>query len=257
MEQCFELVKGDLRIPCKLTESDYGVRRVVLGVHGLGGGTNDSIQQALAEEMELFDCATFRFDFPAHGDSVLDSSYFNLHNCVDVLTAVATEARARYPEVEDLCIFATGFGAYVTLVTLPKLLELPGTIKLVVQTPAVLMHETVLVMRKTTEAALRAAGKTTFNATRPFDISYEFYQEMADNIVLNPHPIPMLILHSDEDKYIPMDHVQQLHRVNEKSKLVIIHGVGHRFEEEGAWDQVLDLTRDWFECEQVLLSDWS
>ena len=257
MEHTFELVNGQLRIPCVLTESDYGVRRVVLGVHGLGGGTKDAIQQALAEEMELFDCATFRFDFPAHGDSVLDSSYFNLHNCVEVLMTVAREAKRRYPQVEDLCIFATGFGAYATLVTLPRLMELPGRIKLVVQTPAVLMHETVLVMRKTSEAALRAEGKTHFAAPRPFDISYEFYQEMADNIVLNPHPIPMLILHSDEDKYIPMDHVQQLRRVNEKSKLVIIHGVGHRFEEEGAWDQVLDLTRDWFEYEQVLLCDWS
>lgn len=257
MEQTFELTNGELKIPCKLTESDYGVRRVVLGVHGLGGGTNDPIQCALAEEMELFDSATFRFDFPAHGESPLDSSYFTLHNCIEVLLTVAREARARYPEVEDLCVFATGFGAYITLVTLPQLLELPGKVKLVVQTPSVLMHETLLAMKRTSEQALRAAGKTTFNSRRPFDVSYEFYQDMADNIVLNPHPIPMLILHSDEDRYIPMDHVRQLRRVNEQSKLVIIHGVGHQFEEEGAWDQVLDLTRDWFEYEQVLLCDWS
>ena len=257
MEQKFELTCSELVIPCKLTEPDYGVRRIVLGVHGLGGGMEDPIQQALAEEMELFDGATFRFDFPAHGASPLDSSCFSLKNCVDILLTVAKEARSRYPDVEDLCIFATGFGAYVTLVTLSKLLEMPGRIKLVVQTPAVLMHETILTMRKTTEQVLRAEGKTHFAAPRPFDISYEFYQEMADNIVLNPHPIPMLILHTDEDRYIPMDHVQQLRRVNEKSKLVIIPGVGHRFEEEGAWDQVLDLTRDWFETEQVLLCDWS
>ena len=257
MEQNFELVNGELVIPCKLTESDYGVRRIVLGVHGLGGSTNDSIQQALAEEMELFDGATFRFDFPAHGSSPLDSTYFTLHNCTQVLLTVAKEARARYPQVEDMCIFATGFGAYVTLVTLPQLLELPGKVKLVVQTPSVLMHETLLTMRRISKNTLRTMGKATFNSRRPFDVTYEFYQELEDNIVLDSHPIPMLILHSDEDKYIPMDHVQQLRRVNEQSKLVIIPGVGHRFEEEGAWDQVLDLTRDWFEYEQVLLSDWS
>ena len=257
MEQCFELTSGELVIPCKLTESDYGVRRVILGVHGLGGGTKDSIQEALAEEMELFDYATFRFDFPAHGESPLDSSYFTLSNCSQVLMTVAREAKRRYPDVEDLCIFATGFGAYVTLVTMPQLLALPGKVKLVVQTPSVLMHETLLTMKRTTEQALKEAGSITFQAQRPFDVSYEMYQEMAENIVLDSHPIPMLILHSDEDKYIPMDHVQQLRRVNEKSKLVIIQGVGHRFEEEGAWDMVLDLTRDWFETEQVLLCDWS
>ena len=28
------------------------------------------------------------------------------------------------------------------------------------------------------------------------------------------------------------------------------------FLEDGAWDMVLDLTRDWFEFQQVLLADW-
>jgi hypothetical protein len=37
---------------------------------------------------------------------------------------------------------------------------------------------------------------------------------------------------------------------------VIIPGASHQFKEEGAWDMVLDLTRDWFEYRQVLLMDW-
>ena len=40
------------------------------------------------------------------------------------------------------------------------------------------------------------------------------------------------------------------------TKLVIIPGASHRFLEEGAWDMVLDLTRDWFEFEQVLVTEW-
>lgn len=44
--------------------------------------------------------------------------------------------------------------------------------------------------------------------------------------------------------------------MNEQSKLVIIPGANHRFLEDGAWDMVLDLTRDWFEFEQVLCCDW-
>jgi len=47
-----------------------------------------------------------------------------------------------------------------------------------------------------------------------------------------------------------------LRRLNENAKLVIIPGASHRFLEEGAWDMVLDLTRDWFEFEQVLVTDW-
>ena len=60
----------------------------------------------------------------------------------------------------------------------------------------------------------------------------------------------------EEDDFVRMRDIQQFRRINEQSKLVVIPGAGHRFLEEGAWDMVLDLTRDWFEYEQVFLSDW-
>ena len=68
--------------------------------------------------------------------------------------------------------------------------------------------------------------------------------------------IPFLILHGEDDDYIPMADIQHLRHINDRAKLVIIPGTSHRFMEEGAWDMVLDLTRDWFEFEQVLLADW-
>jgi hypothetical protein len=37
----------------------------------------------------------------------------------------------------------------------------------------------------------------------------------------------------------------------------VIPGADHQFLNPGAWDMVVDLTRDWFEFEQVLLCDWS
>lgn len=67
----------------------------------------------------------------------------------------------------------------------------------------------------------------------------------------------MLILQGETDDYINPGDIQQFHRINEGSKLVTVPGTSHRFLEEGAWDMVLDYTRDWFEYEQVLLSDWS
>ena len=248
------LSDGELKIPCKVLEPDYSeIRRLVLGVHGLGGSMEDDIQTGIAEEMEMFYSVSFRFDFPAHGQSPLDSTYLTLDNCVNTLLTVAEYARKQYPEVEDLCIFATGFGAYVTLVALQDLTEMPGRVKLVVQTPSVMMHETLLAMRKISKATLEAMNVATFKTTRPFDITYSFYEELRDNVVLNTYNMPMLILHGEEDAYIKMEHIQHFHRINEKSQLVISPGASHRFLEEGAWDMVLDLTRDWFEFEQVLL----
>ena len=93
-------------------------------------------------------------------------------------------------------------------------------------------------------------------ATRPFDVTYSFYEELRVNVAMEAYTIPMLILQGEKDDFINMDDIQNFHRINEQSKLVIIPGASHRFLEAGAWDMVLDLTRDWFEFEQVLLSDW-
>ena len=257
MEKSFILSQGDLKIPCKFLAPEYGqIRRLVLGVHGLGGSTSDEIQVGIAEEMEMFGSAVLRFDFPAHGESPLDSDRFNLSNCRESLLSAARWLREQYPEVEDLCIFATGFGAYMTLLVLEELLEMPGKVKLVVQTPALLVHETILAMRGMTEPTLAALGRMSFRADRPFDVTYDFFCELRDHIVLAAQPIPMLILHGEEDAYIRPEAIQNFRRLNEQSKLVIIPGTSHRFLEEGAWDMVLDLTRDWFEFEQVLCCDW-
>lgn len=254
MEQSFILTSGELKIPCILSEPDDGkIRRAVLGVHGFGGSTEDEIQVGIAEEMALFRSATLRFDFPAHGQSPMDSSAFSLANCVNTLLAAAQYAKARYEQVEDLCIFATGFGAYVTLIALQDLLELPGRVRLVVQTPSVRMHETLLAMTRLSRETFRAMDRYTVRAKRPFDVTYSFYEELLANIAMTAYPIPMLILHGEADAYIRMSDIQQFHRINERSELVIIPGTSHQFKEDGAWDMVLDLTRDWFEFEQVLL----
>ena len=257
MEQTFVLSHGELKIPIALTEPEDGdIRRLVMGVHGFGGCIRDDIQSSIAEEMDMFYAATVRFDFPGHGVSEMDDSYLTLKNCRECLITVAKWIRSRYPDVEDLCIFATGFGAYITLTSLQDLLELPGEVKLVVQTPTVMLHKSILAMKNISQATLWAMERVTFRADRPFDVTYSLYEEARDNPAINTYPIPMLILQGEEDSYIDKEDIQNFRRINEKSKLVIVPGVTHRFLEEGGWDMVLDLTRDWFAYEQVLLTDW-
>ena len=258
MENDFILNHNNLTIPCKLTVPKDGVmKRIVLGVHGLGGSAGDAIQAAIAEEMELFYAATLRFDFPAHGNSPMGSSDLTLENCISSLICAANYAKTRFPEIEDLCIFATGFGAYVTLIALQKLLEMPGRIRLVVQTPSIMMHDTLLAMANISRETFWAMERFTFRSKRPFDVTYHFYEELQESPALTTYPIPILILHGEDDKYIRKTDIQNFHRINEHSQLVIIPGTTHQFMEAGAWDMVLDLTRDWFEFGQVLLDDWN
>lgn len=257
MDREILLRDGELKIPIRITLPDGIVpRQVVLGVHGLGGSMDDEIQRSIAEEMNFFRAASVRFDLPCHGRSPMGPGDFTLDYSVRSLMAAAKLAREAFRDTEGLCIFATGFGAYVTLVALPQLLELTEDIRLVVQTPSVMMHQTLLSMLRMSKEELHAVGQYTFPLEKPLTVTYGLYQELLQNLVLAPQPIPMLILHGEQDDYIPMEQIQNFRRINEDSRLVIIPGASHRFLEEGAWDMVLDLTRDWFEYRQVLLMDW-
>ena len=255
MEKFFTISNGGRNTPCILREPDTGrPRRVVIGVHGIAGCKEDPIQESIAEEMDLFCCAILRFDLPAHGEN--DEEILSLSGCVDTLLDVADYAAERYPDLKDLCIFATGFGAYVTLTALQDLIELPFQVKLVIQTPSLRMDQTVLNFTRVSPVTLEAMEMVLFKTSRrSIGFFYSFYEECRDNPAFAAYPIPMLILHGQYDDYIPMSDIQLLRDLNDHSKLVIIPGASHQFLEPGAWDMVLDLTRDWFEFERVLLSE--
>ena len=257
MEREILLERGGLQTIVKISAPDYSApERIVLGVHGIGGSTEDEIQVGIAEEMAMFSAVSLRFDFPGHGQNPMEDNAFSVRNCVTTLLEVARWAREEFSGVEDLCIFATGFGAYITLLSLDELNAMPGRLKLVVQTPSVLMHETLLSMIKKSKETFRLMDSFVFPVERPLVVNYGFYEELTQNIALNAYDIPMLILHGEEDTYIRHSDIRQFRRINEDAKLVFIPGTTHRFQEEGAWDMVLDLTRDWFAFEQVLVCDW-
>ena len=255
MEKFFTISNGGRNTPCILREPDTGrPRRVVIGVHGIGGCKEDPIQESIAEEMELFGAAVLRFDLPAHGEN--EEEILSLHGCVDTLLDVADYAAERYPDLKDLCIFATVFGAFVTLTALQDLIELPFQVKLVIQTPSLRMDQTVLNLTRVSTVTLEAMEMVLFKTSRrSIGFFYSFYEECRDNPAFAAYPIPMLILHGQYDDYVPMSDIQLLRDLNDHSKLVIIPGASHQFLEPGAWDMVLDLTRDWFEFERVLLSE--
>ena len=257
MQMRYTIQNGSMEIPCILQIPDHcKPQRIVLGVHGLGGCMDDEIQVGIAEEMTLFGAASIRFDLPCHGRNRGEENVLSLQPCLDALVAVAADAKARFPEMQELCVFATGFGAYLTLLSLPKLQQLSGSIRLVIQTPSVCMHATLLAMAQISRETLRAMERYTLKAPKPFDVTYSFYEELLQNVALTTYDQPMLILHGEADDYIHMSDIRAFRSVNDQAQLVILPGTSHRFLEEGAWDMVLDLTRDWFFCQQVLVTDW-
>ena len=257
MEKQFVLQHGDMQIPCLLTEPDHcPVSRCILGVHGFGAGKDTFVLSSIAEEMAIFGAATVRFDFPGHGDNALTDRELTLDTCRSTLLAAAEFIAKKYP-LGDICVFASGFGAYVTLLAMEELEQIAGRIRLVLQTPNVRMAESLLTMTGLTEDAFRERGRVTLDAARKLEIPYSFYRELRENVTYTNYQTPMLLLHGELDYVVRFEDIANFNRINDLSKLVVIPGADHQFRTEGAWDMVVDLTRDWFEYEQVLLCDWS
>lgn len=254
MEQRFTVRCGNRETPCLLRRPDFcKPQRLVMGVHGIGGSMHDAIQESIADEMELFGSAVLRFDLPAHGEN--PEELMSLDACVETILDVAEFALKQFPDAQELCIFATGFGAYLTLNALQELYYLPCKLKLVIQTPTLRMDRRVLGLAHMNAVTMDAMEWAVLPGDRPLGITYDFYEELRENPALAHYPIPFLVLHGACDECVPLADIQQLRALNERAKLVVFPETHHSFQEPGAWDMVLDLTRDWFEFEQVLLAD--
>lgn len=257
MERRFSLRTGGLEIPCKVYEPEFGeIQRCIIGVHGFCGHKDSPVLVSIAEEMGLFGAATVRFDFPAHGESLMTDRELSLENCKAALTAAAVWVRAHYPGAEK-CLFATGFGAFVTVQVLEELTDILGPVRMVLQTPDFRMADSLLTMTSLTEEAFRKLGRVTVGWTteRKIEVPFSFYEELREAPDDTDFEMPMLLVHGEYDAVVPLADVEDFRRSNELAKLVIIPGADHQFRGEGQWDMVVDLTRDWFECQQVLLCD--
>ena len=256
MEQTVFVPNGQFDIPCCVTCcDDQPVRQIVLGVHGIGGSKNDAIQRAIAEEMVMFCDATVRFDFPAHGESPMDSREFNLDTCQRSLLEVIDFAKERWPEAKEYCVLASSFGAYIALLAIDALKEKLGRFKFVLRCPAVRMNKTFLTIARTDAPGLMKKGRIICGYERKMELGYSFYEQLEFNNAVADHDMPMLILQGDADELIDLADIEFFHLLNAKSALVMIPGATHRFNHEGELDMIIDLARDWYLCEEVLLCE--
>lgn len=256
MEKTMVLSRAGMEIPCKLYIPEYGnVSRCVIAVHGFGGNRNSPAVAAVADEMAFYNTATIIFDLPAHGDNPMGAWDLTLENCRNTLLAVAQYAQSLWPEAE-FCLMGTSFGGYVALLAMDDLKELLGRIKVVLRSPAVRMHKTFLAVARIDEEEYLKRGRIVCGYDRKMDIPYRFYEELQVNNACANYEMPMMIIQGDRDELVLPEDVEFFRLLNDQAKLVIIPECDHRYLHEGQLDMIVDLARDWFLCEDVLLCEW-
>ena len=258
MDYSTTLIRDDLQIPVLTYEPEYSDHsRVLIGIHGFGGDMHSSVIGAVAEEMGFYNTATIAFDFPAHGESPMEDRCFSLDTCQRSLLEVVDFARERWPQAKEYCVLASSFGAYIALLAIDGLRERLGRFKFVLRCPAVRMNKTFLKMARTDEAGLMKKGRVLCGYERKLELGYSFFEQLEYNNAVADHDMPMLILQGDQDELIDLEDIEFFRLLNGKSRLVMIPGATHRFNHEGELDMIIDLARDWFLCEEVLLCEYT
>ena len=258
MERTTLISCGEMQIPCKIFEPGFDdVDQVLIGIHGFGGSKDSSVISAVAEEMFFYRTATVSFDFPAHGESPVGDRDLNLTNCIRCLMAAVEHAKAQFPEAKRYAVFASSFGAYIALLAIDELKEALGRFKMVLRCPAVRMNKSFLKIARMDEKLLMKTGRILCGYERKMELGYSFYEQLLMNNAVADHDMPMLILQGDQDEYVDLEDVEFFRLLNGKSRLVLIPGATHRFNHEGDLDMLVDLTRDWYLCEEVLLCEYT
>jgi len=102
-------------IPCCNQLNDE--KKTLIICHGFGSSKESPMIQALQETMPLHGIGTYSFDFPAHGESPVDGSYLRIPYCLENLKEVEEHVLQLSPN-NQICYFASSFGAYILLLYL-------------------------------------------------------------------------------------------------------------------------------------------
>lgn len=257
MEKTTLLTHGDLHVPCKVYEPGFDtVEQVIIGVHGFSGDKDSSLLRAVAEEMFFYKTAMITFDFPGHGESTMLPQDMTLRSCRDSLEAAADYARELFPQVRSFGIFASGFGAYVALLEMDNLKEKLGRVKTVLRSPSVRMSDSLLTMSRRSEEDFLKLGRVDCGHGRRMEVPYSFYEDLRSHNAMADYDMPIMVLHGELDDVVKMEDIEYFRLLNSKSRLVVLPDASHHLDRDMDMDMIVDLTRDWYLCEEVLLCEF-
>lgn len=215
---------------------------VTLCLHGFGGDKDSSAVKKLGKALSEKNCATVCFDFAAHGESPLDSSFLTVENCVTHAKAVCDYIENRFGG-KKINFFATSFGAYILLNMLSKF-SYPEA-KILLRSPAVKMEDTFLFpICNMTETELIENSKVVCGFERKMELDHTFYLDLKAHSLDNAKVTnkALMIYGSADDVVRPEDMESFAKRNNIET--FVIDGADHRFKKAGELDEVIRISAE-------------
>ncbi len=239
------LCRKTYNISCVHYEPDSeGVEKVIIALHGFGGDKESSAVMALARAATEHKTAVVCFDFPCHGTSEADESFFTVENCINDGVAVYASVEKEYFSdgigEGKIHFFATSFGAYI----LAQMLERPyfKGARAVFRSPAVKMSETFLhIIANSTVAELEKKGVVECGFDRKMYLGYDFWRDLyLHNIDHIFYENETLMIYGDKDDVVSPSDMREYGEKRPGVEVRVIEGADHRFKGKGQLDAVID-----------------
>ena len=233
MNKYFTVNAGGCSIRCKLYAGENAdVRKVILFGHGFGGHKDNRAAEKFAGKLlaKHKDAAVITFDWPCHGED--GRKNLTLEDCDTYLSNVLWYAKETL-HAEDLCGYATSFGAFLFLKYTAEH-GMPFR-KLALRCPAVNMYDSLCsrIMKEEDHEKLAKGKPVLVGFDRKVRITQEFLKELsAADITKNEYfdwADDILILHGTSDEVVPFDSGREFAEQN-LIEFIPVEKADHRFQ---------------------------
>ncbi len=226
-------------IPC-ISQLGGHEKLAVINIHGFGSSKESPATQAVAKALPEYGIGSFRFDFPAHGDSPADGEMLRIENCLNDLASAEAHVRSLAPGAE-IAYFSSSFGAYINLLYLSAG-EHAGC-RSFLRCPAVDMLG--IMRRETTpehKAALDRQGFVILDGyVRPLKITRGFLDDLETHNVFElyrPGDAQLAMIHGTADETAPIEDARRFAKLA-GAALTEVEGADHRFLIPGGTERVV------------------
>jgi len=245
-------LKGIWHVPAKPTS------KVIILAHGITVTKDeDGIFITLAARLADEGYAVFRFDFRGHGESGGDSVDMTIAGELQDLQAAFDVVRNQgYTKIG---LLGASFGGGIAALFKSEnnnVLTCLGLWNPCLNYDHCFLHPETDWLRDQSSrlhSEIATQGWTTIGS-RKFKVGKALFEEMEHVYpyeALKKITIPTIVVHGDHDTYVPFsDSVQYINNLPKSSELVIIEGSEHGFHDDGAGNQAIESTLQFFKKHQ-------
>jgi putative redox protein len=227
----------------ELHRDDTAGRPVLLLCHGMESTRSGTKQQAIVERFVPQGFSVLRFDFGYVGES--EGNFEDLTMSGEVADTLGALDFLRDFETGPVVVVGSSFGGAVALLTAA---QDPSRIHAVATMAAV--GDTALFTDRLSEADIaewRRTDRREWGDSSFLKASFLRDVEQLDiSDVLSSLTQPLLLMHGEADEVVPPSHATLIESAAAGDVTVVMFpGVGHRFDEPGALESLLDTLDDW------------